>query len=359
MPDLKTQLRSYCEHLERDYSAVTFEEIIDHRGRQRARVRPLRLRRGLAMALASAVLVLMLVGGSALLLFQGEERAPVVTTPEHSPTVTIDPQPTLAESVVGFWLAEGECGDLGGQALQLAPDGTFYSWYDWLGANPTARGSYEVDQSTLTFTNDHDQSVIAPGGSWVWDVSIDQTTGDLDVHVPAAYDLRAWDDETAAGTRCSARRVQSPTTLTAAEAGWRLPTPAELMGPWLIEDGPAGVLLFLDGDAGTYKLDLDAWTVAWIGGVCQPTNGDCGTFRILETGTIMFTSRGAGIGGGSCVAGQSWVWTDVRFTPGTPEDGSLRGIPSGLTAVVGRDDCGWGLGPDLTWLRVYPAHLYR
>jgi hypothetical protein len=357
MPDLQTQLRSYCEHLDKEFPTVTFEKIIDDLRRQPAPVRPLRPRRGLAVALASAVVVLVPVGVLALLIaLLGEDETPVVTTPEPVPTVTIEPKPTLVESVVGFWIAEGECGDLGDHALQLAPDGTFYAWYDWLGANPTARGSYEVGQSTLIFTNDHHESVLASGGSWVWNVSIDRTTGDLDVHVPASYDLRAWDDETAAGTRCSFGRVQSPTTLTAAEAGWRLPTSGELMGPWLIEDGRAGVLLFLDGDAGTFKLDLDAWTDAWIGGhVDPPANGDFGTFRILQTGTLIFTSDG----GGSCAAGQSWVWTDVRFTPGTPEDGSLRGIPSGLTAVVGQDDCGWGLGPDLTWLRVYPAHWYR
>ncbi len=86
MPDLESQLRSYCEHLEEEFTAVTSEEIVGGFKQQTSPLRPVPLRRGLAVALATAVLVLVLVGGLALLLrLFVEEEAPVVTTPEPSP----------------------------------------------------------------------------------------------------------------------------------------------------------------------------------------------------------------------------------------------------------------------------------
>jgi hypothetical protein len=91
MPDLETQLRSYSEHLEREFPALTFEEIAGYRGRQPAPVRSLSMRRGLTIAVASAVVALVVVGLT-LLLSQGEEEAPVATTsPELAPiTGTVD-----------------------------------------------------------------------------------------------------------------------------------------------------------------------------------------------------------------------------------------------------------------------------
>jgi hypothetical protein len=92
MPDLETQLRRYGDHLDERYRDVTFEEIV--RGlKQPAPLRPLGLRRGLALALAAAFVVLVLVGGVALLtrLFGGE-ASPVVTVPEPSPTTSSVPR---------------------------------------------------------------------------------------------------------------------------------------------------------------------------------------------------------------------------------------------------------------------------
>jgi hypothetical protein len=89
MPDLETQLRTYGTLLDERHPNPTFDEIVEGPRKQPAPVRPLRLRRGLAIAVASAVIVLILVGGLALLLrLFVEEEAPVVTTPEPPPVET-------------------------------------------------------------------------------------------------------------------------------------------------------------------------------------------------------------------------------------------------------------------------------
>jgi hypothetical protein len=111
MPDLETQLRSYCEYLDEQFPAVTFEEIGDGFKEESSPVRPLRIRRGLAVALASAVVVLVLVGGLALLInLFGEEEAPVVTTPEPGPPTTIgdDVIPGIDEPDLHAELAQQE-----------------------------------------------------------------------------------------------------------------------------------------------------------------------------------------------------------------------------------------------------------
>jgi hypothetical protein len=100
------------------------------------------------------------------------------------------------------------------------------------------------------------------------------------------------------------------------------------------------------GPGPRYELRLDAWMFDLV--------DDRGTLQILEGGTLHLTSTG----GESCGAGDSWIWTNLRFAPGTPgppdpENDAFSGIPSGLTATVSQDDCEWGLGPDLTWLRVF------
>jgi hypothetical protein len=229
-----------------------------------------------------------------------------------------------------------------------------------MGVSPLAAGTYEVDRSALTFTNDRTDvflDALVPGDSWIWEVAVDTAPGELKVHVPEAYEIgnrtgsygnRGPEPHAPvdAGTECDFTRVPTPTRLTETEAGWRLPaSPAELSGQWLLENGPAGALLDV-GPGGRYELRLDAW-------IFDPVD-DRGTLQILEDGTLRLTSDG----GSSCAAGDSWVWTNLRFTPGMPgppdpENDAFSGIPSGMTGTVSEDDCGWGLGPGLMWLRVF------
>jgi hypothetical protein len=292
----------------------------------------------LTLGIAAAALVVIVV----LMVAQTGKDAPIAGQPEDE-----------AAGVVGFWLANRypgrtPCGDLTGWVLQLAPDGTFYSWIDFVGMSLITEGTYETNPSTLTFTRDRVDHRVVPTYSWVWETSIDEATGNLDVHVPEAYDRgnRFEPSELVeGGTECSFVRGQSPTTMASSEAGWRLPTSSELSGGWMLENGPAGIWLSLDGNTGTYDFHM---SVDRMGTLRQ------GTFRILEDGTLQLTSAGQD----SCQAGDSWVWTNLQFSPGMPGmpgqgDKALSGIPSGLTGTVSQDDCGRGLGPDLIWLRVY------
>jgi hypothetical protein len=264
--------------------------------------------------------------------------------------------------VVGIWKGRRDdgCGRLAGLVLQLSPDGTFDTWSQGMGVSPLAAGTYEVDRSVLTFTNDRADvflDALVPGDSWTWQVAVDTTTGELDVHVPQTHEIGHRTEHHGndgpephepvdAGTECSFIRVGSPTRLTETEAGWRLPSsPAELSGQWLLEDGPAGVVLDV-GPGARYELRLDAWKFDLV--------DDVGTLQISEDGTLLLTSGG----GNSCAAGDSWIWTNLRYTPGMPgppdpERDALTGIPSGLTGTVSQDDCGRRLGPHLTWLRVF------
>lgn len=90
MPELETQLREYGGLLEEQYPDITFEEVVGRLAPVRRR--SLGLRGGLALAVAAALLVLVALGGVALLgrLFGGPEP-PVITQPEGTTTTILPP----------------------------------------------------------------------------------------------------------------------------------------------------------------------------------------------------------------------------------------------------------------------------
>jgi hypothetical protein len=248
---------------------------------------------------------------------------------ENSPVAQVRP-PTSIE-LSGIWLQVEDPGRLG-LLVQFTPDnGTFaIDNRGNLARSPAGRGTYELDEDTITFTN-RGSDLCNEGDSWAWQARL-LDEGKLHiVHTeeaagPCRVPLRT--EWTLVRLSPSSPAVGALTAAGPAEG--RPPTPSELAGIWFVVEAP-GLLVQLSTDGsfiidsgghlaggpavrGTHKMEGDRITFS-ITGAHSCSNGDSWAWqaRLLDEGKlhIVHTEEAAG----SCRIRRGTEWTLIRVSP--------------------------------------------
>lgn len=217
----------------------------------------------------------------------------------------VEERPLTVVDLNGTWLLV-ENTRWPGLLVQFSTDGMFaIDDRGILATSPAARGTFELDGDTITFTSEG-SDICINGDSWEWKASL-TATGRLDiVHTEEAADPCRNPN----GTEWTLVRVSPPPS--AAILGieipdspeGRPPTPGELAGIWFPVEAPG--ILFSFTPAGAFAVDNHGLLV---------TNPAIRGTHELEDGRISFTIEG----GDACAFGDSWVWR-ARLS----EDGLLR-----------------------------------